>query len=84
MRLFLECVPRIFDVRSQILAKSPKQERTVDLSYSKEEAAFREEVRDFFRTSISRETRRKLIEGRPLSKDDIVSWQRILNKKGWF
>jgi pimeloyl-CoA dehydrogenase large subunit len=55
----------------------------MDLSYSKEEMAFREEVRDFFQTAVPKETRRKLLEGRHLSKEDMVTWQRILNKKGW-
>ncbi|MEZ5765495.1 MAG: pimeloyl-CoA dehydrogenase large subunit [Xanthobacteraceae bacterium] len=55
----------------------------MDLSYSKEEMAFREEVRDFFATAVPAETKRKLQEGRHLSKEDMVTWQRILNKKGW-
>ena len=55
----------------------------MDLSYSKEEMEFREEVRDFFQTAVPKETRRKLLEGRHLSKEDMVTWQRILNKKGW-
>ena len=29
------------------------------------------------------ETRRKMVEGRHLSKDEMVAWWRILNKKGW-
>ena len=55
----------------------------MDLSYSKEEMDFRAEVRDFFQTAVPKETRRKLLEGRHLSKEDMVTWQRILNKKGW-
>jgi pimeloyl-CoA dehydrogenase large subunit len=55
----------------------------MDLSYSKEEVAFREEVRDFFQTSVPAETRKKLQEGRHLGKEAMVTWQRILNKKGW-
>ncbi len=44
----------------------------MDLSYSKEEVAFRQEVRDFFKTSVPAETRKKLTEGRHLSKQDMV------------
>ncbi len=55
----------------------------MDLSYSKEEMEFREEARDFFRTAVPAETRRKLLEGRHIGKEDMVTWQRILNKKGW-
>ena len=55
----------------------------MDLSYSKEEVAFREEVRDFFATAVPADTRKKLQEGRHLGKEAMVTWQRILNKKGW-
>ena len=55
----------------------------MDLSFSKEEMAFRDEVRAFFRDNVPPETRRKLVEGRHLSKDEMVAWWRILNKKGW-
>ncbi len=55
----------------------------MDLSYSKEETEFREEARDFFRTAVPAETRRKLLEGRHIGKEEMVNWQRILNKKGW-
>ena len=55
----------------------------MDLAFSKEEMAFREEVRAFFKDNVPPETRRKLQEGRHLSKDEMVTWWRILNKKGW-
>ncbi|MCW5680313.1 MAG: pimeloyl-CoA dehydrogenase large subunit [Xanthobacteraceae bacterium] len=55
----------------------------MDLNFTKEEIAFRDEVREFFSKNVPAETRRKLIEGRKLEKADIVDWQRILNKKGW-
>ena len=45
----------------------------MDLSYSKEEMAFREEVRDFFKTSVPADTRRKLLEGRHIGKEDMVT-----------
>ena len=59
------------------------QEDPMDLAFSKEEIAFREEVRAFFRDNVPPETRRKMVEGRHLSKDEMVAWWRILNKKGW-
>src|SRR5580692_7916028 len=55
----------------------------MDLAFSKEEVAFREEVRAFFRDHVPPATRQKLQEGRHLSKDEMVTWWRILNKKGW-
>src|SRR5215813_6984799 len=59
------------------------QEDPMDLAFTKEEMAFREEVRAFFRDNVPPETRKKLVEGRHLSKDEMVTWWRILNKKGW-
>ena len=59
------------------------KEDPMDLAFSKEEMAFREEVRSFFQNNVPPETRRKLVEGRHLSKDEMVTWWRILNKKGW-
>ena len=55
----------------------------MDLSFSKEEVAFRDEVRAFFRDHVPSSTRQKLQEGRHLSKQDMIDWWRILNKKGW-
>ena len=53
----------------------------MDLAFTKEEQAFREEVRQFFRDNVPPDTRRKMVEGRHLSKDEMVAWWRILNKK---
>jgi pimeloyl-CoA dehydrogenase large subunit len=55
----------------------------MDLRFTADELKFRDEVRTFMRTALPAEIRRKLIEGRRLTKDDLVVWQRILNAKGW-
>jgi len=55
----------------------------MDLAFTKEEQAFREEVRQFLRNNVPPQTRRKLVEGRHVSKEEMVIWWRILNKKGW-
>src|SRR6476660_7024455 len=55
----------------------------MDLSFTKEEIAFRDEVRAFFRDNVPPATRQKLQEGRHLGKQEMVDWWRILNKKGW-
>ncbi|MDF3809403.1 acyl-CoA dehydrogenase family protein, partial [Rhodopseudomonas sp. BAL398] len=55
----------------------------MDLSFSKEEIAFRDEVRAFFKENVPAATRQKLVEGRHPSKEEMVTWWRILNKKGW-
>ena len=55
----------------------------MDLRFTPEELAFRDEVRTFMRTALPADIRSKLVEGRRLKKGDIVNWQRILNAKGW-
>ena len=55
----------------------------MDLRFTPEERAFRQEVRTFFQENLPQEIRQKMIDGRHPSKDDIVTWQKILNKKGW-
>ncbi|MBP0116037.1 pimeloyl-CoA dehydrogenase large subunit [Bradyrhizobium vignae] len=55
----------------------------MDLAFTVEEQAFREEVRQFLRDNVPSEMRRKLIEGWTLSKDEMIAWWRTLNKRGW-
>jgi pimeloyl-CoA dehydrogenase large subunit len=55
----------------------------MDLRFTSEELAFRDEVRNFCSEKLPASIRAKLVEGRRLAKDDIVTWQRILNDKGW-
>jgi len=55
----------------------------MELRFTKEEIDFRDEVRTFCRENLPKEIRTKQMKGQRLSKEDIVTWQRILNKKGW-
>jgi pimeloyl-CoA dehydrogenase large subunit len=55
----------------------------MDLRFTPEENAFRAEVRAFMQESVPPAIRNKMIEGGRLTKDDLVTWQRILNAKGW-
>jgi pimeloyl-CoA dehydrogenase large subunit len=55
----------------------------MDLRFSADEIAFRDEVRNFFETQIPATIRRKTIEGRKLDKQDIVTSHKILHAKGW-
>src|SRR5918992_436510 len=55
----------------------------MDLTFTPDELAFRDEVRAFFRTALPAEIRRKTELNQRLSKEDTVTWQRILNAKGW-
>ena len=54
----------------------------MDLRFTPEENAFRDEVRTFFKENLPDHIRKKAAEGIRYVKDDIVTWQRILNKKG--
>src|SRR5260370_24800903 len=55
----------------------------MDLRFTPDEIAFRDEVRAFMRAALPAPIRRKMVEARRLEKPDIVTWQRILNAKGW-
>jgi alkylation response protein AidB-like acyl-CoA dehydrogenase len=55
----------------------------MDLRFSAEELAFRDELRGFIRDNLPDDLREKLRLGHPMKKPDTVRWQRILNKKGW-
>jgi len=55
----------------------------MDLRFTQDEIAFRDDVRAFMKQKLPGAIRAKTIEGRRLSRDDLVDWQRILNAKGW-
>ncbi|MCP3392295.1 pimeloyl-CoA dehydrogenase large subunit [Bradyrhizobium sp. CCGB12] len=55
----------------------------MDLVFTDEEQAFRAEVRQFLRDNVSPQMRHKMVEGRHVSKEEMVTWWRLLNKKGW-
>jgi pimeloyl-CoA dehydrogenase large subunit len=55
----------------------------MDLRFTDDELAFREEVRGFVKASLPASIRQKILAGRHPGKDDMVTWTRILNNKGW-
>jgi alkylation response protein AidB-like acyl-CoA dehydrogenase len=55
----------------------------MDLRFTPDEIEFRNEVREFFRTALPEDIRRKTALGQRLSREELVRWQGILNKKGW-
>jgi alkylation response protein AidB-like acyl-CoA dehydrogenase len=55
----------------------------VDLNYSPEEAAFREDVRSWLASNLPRDLKDKVASYAHLSKDDLLRWHRILAKQGW-
>ncbi len=55
----------------------------MDLSYSPEELAFRDEVRAWLDTNLPADIAHKMQQHRELSKADIMRWHKILAAKGW-
>ena len=55
----------------------------MDLSYSEDEVAFRDEVRRFLAERLPEDIARRVREGRALGKSDYERWQAILNARGW-
>jgi hypothetical protein len=55
----------------------------MDLSYSPEELAFRNEVRDWLSANLPKDIRDKVVGYQHLSRDDFIRWHKILAAKGW-
>jgi len=54
----------------------------MDMSFSPEELAFRDEVRSFIANNYPKHLQHPRARGE-MSREDILSWHRILYKKGW-
>ena len=55
----------------------------MDINYTPEELAFRDEVRSFLDNKLPKDIASKVKNGQHLGKDDTVRWQKILNEQGW-
>jgi alkylation response protein AidB-like acyl-CoA dehydrogenase len=55
----------------------------MDLAYTPQENAFREEVRAFTKANLPPDIARKVLDHRRLGKSDYVRWQDALAKRGW-
>ena len=55
----------------------------MDLNYSAEELAFREEVREFLRDELPTDLSDAVREGRSIGKEGHERWHSILNARGW-
>ena len=55
----------------------------MDLNYSAEETAFRDQVRGWLSENLPTELRDKVVNYRELNKEDLLRWHKILAKKGW-
>jgi alkylation response protein AidB-like acyl-CoA dehydrogenase len=55
----------------------------MDLRFSAEELAFRDELRAFYRDNLPGDLREKMRLGDSPDKEDTIRWQRILNERHW-
>ena len=55
----------------------------MDLNYSAEELAFRDEVRGWLAANLPAELKKKVSDYEELSREDLLGWHRILARKGW-
>lgn len=55
----------------------------MNLTFSPEEQAFREEVRRFLADALPSDIRERVRLGRHLPADDHIRWQNILSDQGW-
>ena len=55
----------------------------MDLNYSADEAAFRNEVRSWLEANIPAHLKEKVATYQELDREDLLAWHRILAKKGW-
>lgn len=55
----------------------------MNADFTEEELAFQKEVREFMENEFPSDIRNKVDNNIKLSKEDIVRWQKILNKQGW-
>ncbi|WP_375690365.1 acyl-CoA dehydrogenase family protein [Pseudooceanicola sp. LIPI14-2-Ac024] len=55
----------------------------MELKFTPEEEAFRQEVRDFIDANLPDATRAHLKLGNAPTKEMTIEWQKILNAKGW-
>jgi alkylation response protein AidB-like acyl-CoA dehydrogenase len=55
----------------------------MDLAFSSDDLAFRDEVREFVKTRLPDTIRRKMQAGDHLTRDEIMQWQAILFERGW-
>ncbi|WP_411286515.1 acyl-CoA dehydrogenase family protein, partial [Phenylobacterium sp.] len=55
----------------------------MNLDFTPEENAFRDEVRTFIAENYPASLREVQAGGAPLAKDDYLSWHKVLARKGW-
>ena len=56
----------------------------MNLSFSKEDLDFKQEVTDFLDANYPGDIKERQDKRLPLDKEQNIRWQKILSKKGWF
>ena len=56
----------------------------MDIHYTPEELAFRDEVREFLKNELPEDIAAKVKNGKNMSKEDHQRWQKILSNRGWY
>src|SRR6185436_11349561 len=74
---------RVRQTRAEFASAPRNWEKNMDLEYSADERAFRDEVRAFVQRSLPADLAAKVHEGKRLSRDDFLRWHKILHKQGW-
>ena len=55
----------------------------MDLNYSREEIAFRDQVRGWLKDNLPADLRDKIANYEELNREDLIRWHKILAKQGW-
>ena len=55
----------------------------MNIDYSADEIAFRDEVRSFLKSNLPGDLRDKVLSNKRMVGEDFVRWQRILFERGW-
>ncbi len=55
----------------------------MNLNYSAEDLAFRDEVRAYLDANLPADLQHKVLNHKRMTKDDFVRWHKILAEKGW-
>jgi len=55
----------------------------MDLAFTPEELAFRDEIRTWVKDNLPADISQKVHSAMRLTRDDMQRWAKILGKKGW-
>ncbi len=55
----------------------------MDLAFTPEELAFRDEIRSWVKQNLPADISTKVLQAQRLTRDDMQRWARILGKQGW-